>query len=281
MQYYNKGLVSGIFLTSGVEKNPDNTMDNLNGIASVLRYKNNFRGYMHLKVIPGASDAAIENAVGLANAVSVNIETAGEKNFSKLCTDKNYLDDIIRPMKLISRFTAEAAHRKRVKQTTQFIVGASEETDREIVKYTWGLYSRLNLGRVYFSAYQRGLGQEDLPGELSDASNEDLLMREHRLYQMDFLFRKYGFNENEIPFDQSGNLFLDVDPKEAWAKQHPEFFPLSINRADRTQLLRVPGLGHVTVDLILKARRESRLRSIEDLGRPGKRLSKAGQYLIF
>ena len=256
-------------------------MDKLNSIASVLRRKNDFKGYMHLKVIPGASDAAIEQAVNLANAVSVNIETAGENNFSKLSTDKNYMDDIIRPMKLISRFTANAAPWKKVKQTTQFIVGASDETDREIVKFTWGLYKRLNLSRVYFSAYQRGLGQKDLPGEISDVSNEDLLIREHRLYQMDFLFRKYGFSKNEIPFDGKGNLFLNIDPKEAWAKEHPEYFPLNINKADKTQLLRVPGLGHITVDLIMKARMESRLRSIEDLGKSGKRLSKAKQYLVF
>ncbi|MBN2039202.1 MAG: radical SAM protein [Spirochaetes bacterium] len=281
LQYYNAGLVSGIFLTSGVEKNPDSTMDKLNGIASVLRYKNNFRGYMHLKVIPGASDAAVEEAVSLANAVSVNIETPGEDNFGKLCNDKNYLDDIIRPMKLISRITNAQAYRKKVKQTTQFIVGASDETDREIVKYTWALYERLNLGRVYFSAYQRGLGEKDLPGEISNVSNEDLLRREHRLYQMDFLFRKYGFNADEIPYDKNGNLFLDVDPKEAWAKQHPDFFPLNLNTAGRSELLRVPGLGHVTVDFILKARRESRLRSIEDIGSTGRRLLKAGQYIMF
>ncbi len=280
MQHYQARLVSGIFLTSGVEKSPDNTMAKLNGIASVLR-KNNFKGYMHLKVIPGASDAAIEEAVKLATAVSVNIETAGEANFARLSTTKNYIDDIIRPMKLISRITSAMRPQRRVKQTTQFIVGASNETDRDIVRYTWGLYNRLNLSRVYFSAYQRGLGQSDLPGEKSDASNKELLMREHRLYQMDFLFRKYGFNENEIPYDENGNLYLDTDPKEAWAKQHPGFFPLNINRADKNQLLRVPGLGHITVDNIIIARRQTRLRSMEDLGKPGKRLAKAARYLVF
>ena len=280
MQYYESGLVSGIFLTSGVERSPDSTMDRLNAVASMLR-RNQFRGYIHLKVIPGASDAAVEQAVKLASAVSVNIETAGEENFSRLATSKNYMNDIIRPMKLISRLAREMPHRRRVRQTTQFIVGASHETDSEIARYTWALYNRLNLGRVYFSAYQRGLGEQDLPGELSKATNKEMLMREHRLYQVDFLFRKYGFGEEEIPFNAQGNLFLDIDPKEAWARAHPEFFPLNINRAGREELLRVPGLGHVTVEHIISARREARLRSMDDLGRQGKRLSKAAEYVVF
>lgn len=281
LHYYNAGIVSGLFLTSGVTGTPDRTMQTINDVAAILRRKEQFRGYMHLKVIPGASDAAVEETVSLASAVSVNIESPGEKHFRLLTDAKDYMDDVIRPIKLISSLTAKGGEFSRVKQTTQFVVGASGETDSEIVKYTWGLYKRLDISRVYFSAYQRGAGESSLPGENSLLTNEQMLTREHRLYQTDFLLRKYGFTGTEIPMDASENLYLDIDPKEAWAKRHPEFYPVNINRADRYELLRVPGLGHVTVDLIIRLRRDRRIRSMYDLGAVGKRLQKAGEYIEF
>jgi predicted DNA-binding helix-hairpin-helix protein len=280
-EYYQSRKVQGIFLSSGVIGNPDTTMERLNTIASMLRRKQ-FKGYIHLKIIPGASDAAIEEAVSLASNVSVNIETPGEKSFKKLCTNKNYLEDIIRPMKLVSQLTTKGSPYSKVKQTTQFVVGASDETDREIVKYSWGLYKRLELNRVYFSAYQRGLGSPDLPGERASQTNDDILTREHRLYQVDWLIRKYRFQEDEIPFEQNGNLSLTADPKEIWAGNHPEFFPLNINTANKYELLRVPGLGPVTVNRILAFRKNShKIHSIKDLGKPGKRLKKAASYIRF
>jgi predicted DNA-binding helix-hairpin-helix protein len=281
LEYYRAGRVQGLFLSSGVIGTPDNTMDRINMIAGALR-KKQFKGYMHLKIIPGASDAAIEEAVSLASAVSVNIETAGEENFNRISTSKSYLEDVVGPIKLISRLTGAGSRYSRVKQTTQFVVGASNETDQEIVKYSWGLYKQLGLSRVYFSAYQRGLGEADLPGELSSQTNSDILTREHRLYQVDWLMRKYGFGAGEILFEQDGNLSLDADPKEVWAKRHPEFFPLDINRADKYELLRVPGFGPITVASILRIRRNGgRVRSMEALGNPGKRLRKAREYVEF
>ena len=281
LDYYESGRVSGLFLSSGLLGTPDNTMAAINSTAEILR-KKNFRGYIHLKVMPGASDAAVERAVSLASAVSLNIETAGAEHFGKLSERKDYMKDVIRPIKLISSLTAKGSRYERVKQTTQFIVGAADETDKEIVQYSWGLYRRLGMDRVYFSAYQRGLGEPGIPGENSSRGNEELLMREHRLYQTDWLIRKYGFNEAEIPFDANGNLRTDADPKEAWAMAHPEFFPVNVNRADRNQLLRVPGLGYFTVDFILSARRNGvRLNSIFSLGKLGKRLDKASRYINF
>ena len=281
LEYYDKRQVSGLFLSSGLTGTADNTMERINKTAELLR-KNGFRGYIHLKVMPGSSDAAVEKAVSLASAVSLNIETAGEEHFKKLNTGKNYLNDVIRPIKLISRLTENGNRYARVKHTTQFIVGASNETDRDIVKYSWGLYKRLKLNRVYFSAYQRGIGEPDLPGENSTRSNGELLMREHRLYQVDWLIRKYGFSENEIPFAPDGNLSLDADPKEAWAKNHPEYFPVNLNRASRDELLRVPGLGAVTVERILNDRQNGgSITSIFQLGKLGKRLGKASKYVHF
>jgi len=282
LDYFNRREVFGLFLSSGVIGTPDATMDRLNTTARLLRSRHRFKGYIHLKIIPGASDAAIDEAVSLASAVSLNIETPGEKHLAKLSTRKDYLRDIIEPIKRISRLTAKGSRFERVKQTTQFIVGPAGESDAEIVKYMWGLYDRLQMHRIYFSAYQKGLGAASLsdvcPGELGEG---DPLVREHRLYQVDFLMRKYGFTDADIPCDDRGYLSLEIDPKEAWAARHPEFFPVQANRASRLELLRVPGLGPVTANRILELRRTQRVQSLDQIGRVGARLEKARQYVVF
>jgi len=282
LDYHNQRKVFGLFLSSGVAGSPDATMERLNDVAKLLRRKHRFKGYIHLKIIPGASDAAVEEAVSLASAVSLNIETPGEKNLAKLSSRKNYIRDIIEPIKLISRLTGRGCKYEKVKQTTQFIVGAAGEQDSQIVKYMSGLYERLKMHRVYFSAYQRGLGDVSIAGEQAAPENKaDILMREHRLYQVDFLMRKYAFTEPDIIFEKDGNLSLATDPKEAWALGHPEFFPVNINQAPKFSLLRVPGLGPLTVKRILQQRKQSRIRSIEDVGKAGVRLKKAKKYLTF
>jgi len=282
LDYYNQRKVFGLFLSSGVLSSADATMDRLNSVARLLRKKHRFRGYIHLKIIPGASDAAIEEAVSLASAVSLNIETPGEKRLAKVSNKKRYIRDIIEPIKLISRLTGRGSRYQRVKQTTQFIVGAAGEPDEEIIKYMFGLYERLKMHRVYFSAYQKGLGDKSIDGEQNaEESPTDILMREHRLYQVDFLLRKYGFKESDILFEKNGNLSLTIDPKEAWALSHPEAFPVNINRASRFALLRVPGLGPLTVKRILEQRKSARIGYIEDVGKLGVRLKKAKKYLQF
>jgi predicted DNA-binding helix-hairpin-helix protein len=279
LDYYNKRKVFGLFLSSGVLGSADATMGLLNGVAKILRKKYGFRGYIHLKIIPGASAAAIEEALFLASAVSLNIETPGENNLAKLSKKKNYIRDIIEPIKLISKLVAPGAKYEGTKQTTQFIVGAAGEPDAQIVKYMYGLYERLKMNRVYFSAYQKDLGDEPITAEQEKPT--DIFMREHRLYQVDFLLRKYGFAESDIIFDESGNLSLSTDPKEVWANRHPEFFPIDINRASREALLRVPGLGLVTVERILEQRKDNRIMRLENIGKVGLRLKKAGRYLAF
>jgi len=282
LDYYQQRKVFGLFLSSGVLGSADATMDRLNTTASILRKKYGFRGYIHLKIIPGASDAAIEEAVSLATTVSMNIETPGEKNLAKLSEKKNYIRDIIEPIKLISRLTGRGAKYSGVKQTTQFIVGAAGEADSEIVRYMGGLYDRLKMHRIYFSAYQRGLGDESIAAEQEAPDNAaDILMREHRLYQVDFLLRKYGFKESDIVFESEGNLSLSADPKQVWADSHPEIFPVNVNTASKFDLLKVPGLGLVTGERILKQRAAGRIRSVEDIGKVGVRLKKAGNYLVF
>jgi len=281
LTYYKARKVSGLFLSSAVSNNPDATMERINRVALNLR-KMQFKGYIHLKIIPGASDAAMRQALALASAVSLNIETPGENNFKYLSTTKNYIRDIIRPIQFLSRLTAKGSDYCGVKQTTQFVVGASQETDREIISYSWKLYKELGLSRIYFSAYQRGKGAPELPGEESAYTNSDLLTREHRLYQVDWLIRKYGFRLEEIPLEPGGNLSLATDPKEMWAKMHPEFFPVNINKDDLYRLLRVPGLGQVMVERILAFRKDGiKIRSMRDLAKENKMLRKAIEYVRF
>ncbi|MBI5742201.1 MAG: radical SAM protein [Nitrospirae bacterium] len=282
MEYVKRKEVFGLFLSSAVIGDPDYTMDRINAVARILRYKHNFKGYIHLKIIPGASSAAVEDSFSLASAVSLNIETPGKKRFDALSDKKDYMKDIIRPIKLMSSLSQKGGRFARVKCTTQFIVGASDETDSEIVEYMFGLYRRLHFKRVYFSAYQKGLGAPDIPGEKRVMPvPEALFMREHRLYQVDFLLRKYGFDRDDILMDKSGNLRLDQDPKQVWADNHPEFYPVRINTSDREALLRAPGLGIDTVNRALKFRTERRIAGPEDLGLKGKRLEKVKRYVVF
>ncbi len=271
--------VFGLFLSSGVIGTPDHTMDRMLAAAGILRKQYQYRGYIHLKVIPGASDEAIAQAVRLASAVSLNVEAPKASYFRALSTKKDFERDIVRPIKLISRLTADGGPYSRVKQTTQFVVGAAQENDGEILQATFGLYKRWGLSRIYYSAYQRGLGAASLPGERSVTNPQDLLTREHRLYQAEFLMRLYKWDVSDIALEPDGNLSLTADPKQRWAERHPEFFPVKLDSAEKDALLRVPGLGPVTVDRILSARRQGGLRRLEDVGLKGTRLEKAAAYV--
>ncbi len=280
MSLYRRGEVEGLFLSSAVFKDPDTTMEYLITCAKILRQKEGFTGYIHLKVIPGASREAIFEAARYANALSLNAEVAEEKYLRLLSQKKRFKEDIARGLKEIARLKEELSLRgRKLSQTTQFIVGAAGESDESLIKATEALYRRLRLNRVYFSAYQPGLGRADLPGE-KKAPTQDFLTREHRLYQVDFLLRQYGFRAEEIPL-KNGFLPLEIDPKEAWARAHPEFFPVNVNRADYWELLRVPGIGPTVAKRILKLRKEARLRSLEGLFPNRKLLAKATPYVVF
>lgn len=282
MDYLARRDIFGLFLSSGVIGTPDRTMEQLNAVAALLRRRHRFRGYIHLKIIPGSSEAAIRETLSLASAVSLNIETPGAEHCRKLSNQKRFLEDIVRPLKLIAQLTDKGQPYARVKTTTQFVVGASDETDAEIVRYLGGLYDRLGLDRVYFSAYQAGLGAPGIPGEAAGLlSPEDRLRREHRLYQVDFLIRKYGFKAEEIGFDARNNLSLERDPKELWAAAHPEFYPVNVNRAEREALLRVPGFGPLTVTRILDRRRLGHLHNLAGLRLRGSRLARAAAHVRF
>ncbi|MDD4818433.1 MAG: radical SAM protein [Victivallaceae bacterium] len=284
MDYHRKRGLYGIFLSSGVPDTPDRAMENLIAAAELLRKKERYRGVVHLKIIPGASDAAILAALHYATTVSLNIEVPGAGHFRKLSAAKNFDADIVHQLKFISEQTARGMKYQRVKSTTQFVVGASDETDAEIVRYMDGIYHRLNFNRIYFSAYQQGLGDPAIPGErqvFSLQDGRDRLTREHRLYQADFLLRKYKFDASELIFEPDGKLALTVDPKQRWAQAHPEFFPVKVNLAPREALLRVPAVGPTYADRIVMLRRAAKLHSPGDIGLTGLNAAKAAAYLDF
>jgi predicted DNA-binding helix-hairpin-helix protein len=265
--------VNGLFLSSGVQGSAEKSMARIIDTAQILRSKYAFRGYIHLKVLPGASHAAIEAAARIADRISINLEAPGADYLRRIAPDKDYEQDLWTRLRWISELSSQPGFRAK-RATTQFVVGAAGESDSQIVGLTWRLYSQLRLGRVYYSAYQRpdaavGFDAPPVP-----------LMREHRLYQADFLFRKYKFQPAEIAYDHAGNLPLDVDPKALWAQHHPERFPVELNTASREELLRVPGIGPIAVERIITMRAISRIHAFRDLTRLGARLAWAAPYIL-
>ncbi len=267
-------LAEAIFISSGVVGGGTRTMERMIATAELLRGKYAFRGYLHLKLMPGAEAAAIERALQLADRVSVNLEAPSSEYLAKLSPTKRYAEELLAPLQLARRMieTNPALHRKTM--TTQFVVGAADESDREIVATTARLYRDLALARVYFSAFQ--------PVENTPLENHapTPLLREHRLYQTDFLLRQYGFTFDDLIFDAAGNLPTESDPKTVWAINHPEAFPVELNRASREELLRVPGIGPRSAARILCARRTRRFRTIEQLARLGADERRAAPFVL-
>lgn len=296
-EFQLKRPLIGIFLSSAVLGDCEKTMEQLVATAEILRKHFRYRGYIHLKIIPGASKMSIDAALRYASAVSLNIEAPGEKHFSKLSDLKNYQKDIIDPLTYISQQTSKGNRYAKVHTSSQFIVGASDEKDNEILGYGSRMYSNLHVGRLYYSAYQGGLGDPSIPGEQnvmkleSDAqlslfdfetprgTSPDALVREHRLYQADWLLRQYGFGYDELIFGKEGNLSLEKDPKLVWAESHPDYFPLSVKKASKEQLLRVPGIGPTFASRIVNYRKDTPLSTLEDLRLPSAYFNKAKSYL--
>lgn len=291
----SKRPLLGLFLSSAVLGSSDQTMELLVETARLLRVGYRYRGYLHLKVIPGCSKESIDEALKYTSAISLNIETPGEQHFAKLTDTKDYQKDILDPLLYIASRTGKGCRYEKVSTFSQFIVGASDEQDKEILHYASRLYSHLHMDRLYFSAYQKGLGDRTIPGEqrqadvdlqqdlfgnpINDGDDQDILTREHRLYQADWLLRKYGFSFEEIPFTKEGSLSLEKDPKLAWAEQNLQFFPVSVKRAPKENLLRVPGLGPVYATKIVKQRRLTPISCLEDLRLPSSVLQKARPFL--
>lgn len=287
IEFYRRNYIEGLFLSSGVIKNPDHTMERMVRAIKELRTTHRFNGYIHLKSIPGASQELVNEAGLYADRMSVNIEIPSEQNLKLLAPEKDH-QSVYRPMHYIQQGILEHKEAKQkyrhtprfvpAGQSTQMIIGASNETDRDILHLSSTLYQRNSMKRVYYSGYiHLNQGDPRLPA-LTTETAQTPLRRENRLYQADWLMRFYQFNAQEITDGSSAQLDLDIDPKLAWALRHPEYFPVDINRADYAQILRIPGIGVKSAKLIVKARRHRTLR-LDHLKKIGIVLKRA-QYFI-
>lgn len=273
MLLYDRGAVRGLFLSSAVFDQPDATMEQMIETVEILRFKYRFTGYVHLKVLPRTSFDLVERAVSLAQRVSVNLEAPNPERLKLIAPAKDFKQDLLLLMNWIHSLISEQNGR-RVTQTTQLVVGAAGESDLEILRTTDWLYRKLGLSRVYFSAFH------PVPDTPLEGHPPSPPLREHRLYQSDFLLREYGFSFDELPFALSGNLPLRPDPKLAWALQHPEFFPLEVNRASRWELLRVPGIGPKSASRIIKFRANDKFRTLKQLKGVGTVVKRAAPFIL-
>ena len=283
IEFYRRNYIEGLFLSSGVVRNPDYTMERLVKVVKDLRQVYRFNGYIHLKSIPGASQELVNEAGLYSDRMSVNIEIPNEQSLQLLAPEKDF-QSVFTPMRYIQQGMLQSAEeRKKYRhaprfvpagQSTQMIVGATSDSDKDILRLTSALYKRPSMKRVYYSGFVPVNGYDNrLP-----ALKQPPLVRENRLYQADWLLRFYNFKVDEIVDDSYPDLDLEIDPKLAWALRHPEVFPVDINRADYEMLLRVPGLGVKSAKMILTARRYSRLGT-SHLKQIGVVLKKA-QYFI-
>lgn len=294
---YRAGLVESLFLSSGVI-GTHRTMDEMLATVELVRQKYGFRGYIHLKLLPGAEDAHIEAAVGLADRVSVNLEAPTPETLAALAPLKR-MDTLVGPL----RHAAEIIRRDRnaspdsrlsagsrtligagassaptmggarIGMSTQFVVGPAGESDRDLLSAAQMLYRELRLARAYYSAFTP-VRDTPLAGEPPTDPQ-----REFRLYQADWLLRYYHFSADELPFDPDGQLRTDVDPKAAWAQKYPERFPVEVNVASLDELVRVPGVGPTSARAIIQARQGGRLTEIGDLRKLGARADRAAPYV--
>lgn len=283
--FYRRNYIEGLFLSSGIFDNPDYTMERLVRIAKKLRLEQNFNGYIHLKAIPGASDELLKEAGMYADRLSVNVEMPTEQSLKLLAPDKNH-KDVIKPMQYLK--TEIAGHKEERKQnykaplfapagqSTQMVIGATKESDLEILGMADYFYQQMNMRRVYYSGYVPISHDNRLP----IIGTPVPIIRENRLYQADWLIRYYGFNVNEIVGFNQPNLDLDIDPKLGWALRNMNQFPVDINTADIELIKRIPGIGFLSAKKIVAARKFKKLVP-EDLQKMGIAYSRSKYFLAF
>ncbi len=267
------GVVDGMFLSSGIIKGGTTAQDKIIDTAEIVRKKYGYRGYVHLKIMPGAEYDQIRRAMQLADRVSINLEGPTPQRLAALAPKKNYWEEIFTRMQWIARLRTEEGLRASV--VTQFVVGAVGDTDLELLQLSELLYTQYRLRRAYYSAFH----------PVAHTPFENLTptaaARALRLYQASFLLRDYGWNVEELPFGRDTNLPLTIDPKLAWARENLAAAPVEINHAARTELLRVPGIGPKTADAIVRARSRRRIREVSHLAALGLRDAKrAAPYIL-
>ena len=284
MEFYRRNYIEGLFLSSGILKNPNYTMELIYAALYKLRHVCNFQGYIHVKAIPGADPILIQKVGFLADRMSVNLELPTAESLRLLAPHKSR-KNILAPMRLVQEKSKEnrqeltlyksAPRFVPAGQSTQMIIGASPETDYQILRVAESLYQKFGLKRVFYSAFVAVNEDKALPARTSDGP---LLLREHRLYQADWLLRYYKFEANELLNEKNPNFNIFLDPKCNWALNHLEYFPVEVNRASYDVLLRVPGIGYKSAGRIVKARRFGSL-GFEDLRKMGVVLKRALYFI--
>lgn len=284
VQFYRRNYIEGLFLSSGVIKDPDYTMERMIRVLEILRHKHDFWGYVHAKTIPGSSPGLICKLGLLADRLSVNIELPSETSLNRLAPHKSK-QSIITPMKQIAAglqanqeeitLYKHAPRFASAGQATQMIIGATPESDLRILRLAAGLYKKFSLKRVFYSAYIPAVEDNALPA----INTKPPLLREHRLYQADWLLRQYHFSVDEILNEENPNFNPYLDPKCNWAIHHLDRFPIDVNKASQEELLRVPGIGPTSARRIVRARRSGKLGTAE-LKRMGVVLKRAQYFII-
>ena len=279
MKLYQSNMAEGIFLSSGIAAGGANTQNKILDTAEILRNKLGFRGYLHLKIMPGAEKGQVLRLMQLADRVSINLEAPNTERLAKLAPNKTFIEELFRPLKWVEEIRrSEPSYQgwngRWPSTVTQFVAGGSDESDLELLTTTDWLMKNVRLTRAYYSAFYP---IRDTPMENKIAVDP---LREHRLYQASFLLRDYGFDLEEMPFVQNGNLPLATDPKLAWAQQNLQGKPLEINQADRRELLRIPGIGPKGADAILRARRAGKLKDLASLKKLGIVTTRAAPFVV-
>jgi putative DNA modification/repair radical SAM protein len=258
---HTKRLVQGLFLSSGIGEDASRTMGSMIKVVEILRQRYRFKGYIHLKILPGASHDCIEAGCQLASRVSVNVEVPTAHHLAKLTRKKDLHHGILERMRWVKRLISKNEILVPSGQTTQFVVGATGETDLDILHATGILYREIGLRRIYFSAFR------PISGSILENIGPTPPMREHRLYQADWLLRVYGFSADELrlALDKNGSLSLSKDPKLTIAQKQPWLFPVDVNRASYGELIRLPGIGPASAKRIIETRREHSISSLQQL----------------
>ncbi|WP_421941712.1 putative DNA modification/repair radical SAM protein [Pedobacter sp.] len=283
MNFYRRNYIEGLFLSSGIFKNADFTMERLLLIVKKLRLEQRYNGYIHLKTIPGASDELIKEAGLYADRMSINLEMPTEAGLKLLAPEKSHAD-VIKPLAFVQQNIVQFGEDKKLikhvpkfvpaGQSTQMVVGATAESDKDIMYTANAFYKNYSLKRVYYSGYIPISNDNRMP----ILGTQPPLLRENRLYQTDWLMRFYGFQVQEILNDENPNLEVDIDPKLSWAIRNMQHFPIDINKADYQMILRVPGIGIMSAKKIVQARKFGRLR-IDQLKKIGIAYNRAKHFI--
>jgi predicted DNA-binding helix-hairpin-helix protein len=274
-----KGIAEGVFLSSGITGGGIRTQDKLLDSAEIMRHKLGFRGYIHLKIMPGAEHSQVERAMQLADRVSINLEAPNDNRLTTLAPHKQFTEELLRPLKWVEEIrSTQPAYQgwngRWPSSVTQFVAGGAGESDLELLTTTDYLYRQLGLRRAYFSPFSP-IADTPLENQLPTP-----VIREHRLYQASFLLRDYGFDLEDLPFELDGRLPVQIDPKLAWAQKNLSEKPIEINQAERYSLMRIPGIGPKGAEAILQTRRQVKIRDVTTLKKIGISAERAAPYLL-